>query len=158
LFCLALLLCLIARHAFAQEVGGVDVTTTLVDLANIVVPGACITAVYFIRKWMAEHTGGQSEALDWDALNGGLEALAHIAVNQHLLAGKTVTIDTRSVLGNQLVSQANQQLAMEIKRLGLTDQTVATRAEAAIAKVLNTTPTAPPYLSAPAPAAPGAGA
>jgi hypothetical protein len=141
--------CLVARAAYA-DTGGIDVTSTLRDLADVIVPGACIFVAYYVRKWMADHTGGQSEALDWNAFNSGLEAVAHSAVNDHLLAGKTVTIDTKNELGNHLVGIANSQLAMEIKRLGLNDQAVATRAAAAVAKVLNMMPAAPPFLAPPA--------
>jgi hypothetical protein len=141
--------------AYAQS-GGVDVTDTLRDLANIVVPGVLIAIGYYVRQWMKEHTGGQSEALDWNAFNAFLQAKAHSEINGHLLAGKPITIDTKSVLGNQLVGAANSEIAMEIKRLGLSDQTVATYAEAAVAQVLNMMPSAPPFVPASKPVTQGA--
>lgn len=142
--------CLAVRVAYAADTTPIDVTTTLVDVANVVIPLACMFIVYFVRSWAKSHSAGQSEQLDWNAIAQGLAAAANTAVNRHLLAGKPVTIDTHSELGNEVVSWVKANLPAELQRVRLSDQAIAAYADAAAAKVLNQTPSAPPFLPAPA--------
>jgi hypothetical protein len=158
LFSFALLVCvLLAQHARAQTAsGGLDVTSDVQTALMTVISAAILAVMYYVRDWAKNHTGGQSEQLDWNSVTAWLQAAAHSEVYDHLMTGKTVTLDTKSELGNRLLAQARTGIAMEVKRLGLSDATLAHYAEAAVAQVLNATPSAPPFLAPPAPVAQGA--
>lgn len=126
----------------------VDITNSVTMLIGIVVTVIVGVLLFIARAAIAKYTGIQISDSAMATAEAFLENLAHAYINTHLLKSGPITVNTKSNMASQMVSDLNRHLPDVVDELNLNSTALTAKAEGIAAKVLNLMPNVPPVMPA----------